>query len=450
MIAMSLSEAANVIDASITGVDAIFTGCSTDSRSVRPGNLFIALRGERYNGHNYVEDAIEQGAAGVMVESDVDVAGPVLTVPDTMHAMARLSGYWRRRFDIPLIAITGSNGKTTVKEMVKTILSQKTTVLSTRGNLNNHIGVPLTLFEMGNQHGYAVVEMGANHAGEISMLSRLASPTVAVITLCAPAHLEGFGSEEGVACAKAEIYEGLVAEGIAIINADDKYSGLWRESAGGHRYITFGLTEQADVYATNVCFDAETGKTRFTLHIHEQAVETFIHLPGKHNVQNAIAAAACCLAAGISVADIRTGLEVIEPIQGRMQLRVTTGGIRIFDDTYNANPGSLKAGLQVLSSCPGECWLVLGDMGELGKRAEQFHREAGTMAREYGVTRLLAIGELCRHAVTAFGNGGSLFQNHRELATEIGKYADGNLTLLVKGSRAMTMENIINILMVEN
>jgi UDP-N-acetylmuramoyl-tripeptide--D-alanyl-D-alanine ligase len=264
MISMLLSAAATAIEARLHGSDVVFSGCSTDSRSLAPGALFIALRGERYDGHDFVAAARERGASAALVEEETDTGPlPLLIAPDTRAAMGRLAGHWRSGFDLPLIALTGSNGKTTVKEMISAILSQQAPVLATRGNLNNDIGVPLTLFGLGAEHRYAVMEMGANHPGEIDYLSRLARPTVALITQCAPAHLEGFGSIDGVARAKAEIFNGLLKNGTAVINADDDYAGFWSDTASAYRRISFGLGGDADISATNLRFDADSGRQSF-------------------------------------------------------------------------------------------------------------------------------------------------------------------------------------------
>ena len=447
MIAMSLSQAAQTINGRLAGKDIMFNGCSTDSRTLQNGNLFIALRGERFDGHSFIPQAEEMGAVAAMVEEEHDESLlPLLIIKDTVHAMGLLAGSWRDEFDIPLMAITGSNGKTTVKEMVSSILGLRALVLSTRGNLNNHIGVPLTLFNLGNEHRYAVIEIGANHAGEISWLSELAKPTVALITQCAPAHLQGFGSEKGVASAKAEIFSGLRDNGIAIVNADDKYAGLWKKIAKCHKQISFGLNVAADITASDITFDTNTGRTGFLIHFPDETLSTSTPLSGIHNVQNSIAAAACCMAIGISNLDIKTGLEKMESISGRMQMINTVGGSRIFNDTYNANPGSLQAGLQVLSNYKGNRWLILGDMYELGDRSIEYHLRAGELARETGIHRLYALGDLTHHAVEGFGNGARHYENTSELIAAVNHDLKDNTTILVKGSRAMGMEKIVQAL----
>jgi UDP-N-acetylmuramoyl-tripeptide--D-alanyl-D-alanine ligase len=306
----------------------------------------------------------------------------------------------------------------------------------------------LTIFQQGPEHQFAVIEMGANHPGEIAHLCTLAPPQVAVITQCAPAHLEGFGSVEGVAKAKGEIISGLRTDGVAIINADDSYADLWRGLAGTRRQISFGFSETADISA-HVELDPENlggyhVRLRGAL---VEGVEFSLRLPGRHNVANALAATACACALGISGEAVAAGLNAAEPVKGRMQLKPGINGARIFDDTYNANPGSLKAALEVLSACPGQRWLLLGDMGELGKEAEEFHSKAGIMARAYGVERVYATGELTRHTIAAFGREGKHFSSTTALAASIGSALNKDVTLLVKGSRSMQMERVVKALL---
>jgi UDP-N-acetylmuramoyl-tripeptide--D-alanyl-D-alanine ligase len=315
--------------------------------------------------------------------------------------------------------------------------------LATRGNLNNEIGVPITLCGLGHEHDYAVIEMGANHAGEIARLSHLARPMVALITQCAPAHLEGFGSIEGVARAKAEIFTGLDPDGTAILNADDNYFGFWMDTTSRFRQLSFGIKNKADITATDIRFDSASAKTTFLMHVHDSSIAIKLALAGEHNVMNALAAATCCLAVGIPLSQIKTGLEQVVTVNGRMQLKLTPAGTRIFDDTYNANPVSLQAGLKVMSSMPGRKWLVLGDMGELGEHSSDLHREAGAMAREYGLERLYALGDMSKYAVDGFGSGARHFNGTEELLDVIGRELGPDTTLLVKGSRRMGMDSIV-------
>lgn len=445
MISMLASEAAATVGADLIGEDVRFEGCTTDSRCIRDGQMFIALKGEHFNGHSFIGMAADAGAAAALI--DETVAEPRLALiksGGTRRAMGRLAGHWRSGFELPLIALTGSNGKTTVKEMITAILSQQATVLATQGNLNNDIGVPLTLFGLGGEHRYAVIEMGANHVGEIDYLSRMARPTVALITQCAPAHLEGFGSVEGVARAKGEIFNGLVEDGFAVINADDDYAGYWSDCVSGYRRITFGLEKESDVTAAPARTEPQSLKQNFLLRLFGNTVEVNLGLPGRHNIMNALAAAACCHAVGVPLDQIRSGLERVQPVKGRLEIKAVRNGTRVIDDSYNANPASLEAGLAVLSACSGRRWLVLGDMKELGEEAEPLHRRVGKLAREYGVERLFAVGKLTVHSVEEFGAGAEHFDDMESLIRALRSDMDSRTIILIKGSRSMTMEHIVD------
>jgi UDP-N-acetylmuramoyl-tripeptide--D-alanyl-D-alanine ligase len=447
MITLRLSEAALTVGGRHFGADAEFQGVSTDTRSLTPNQLYVALRGQQFDGHAFIADAVARGAAGVLVEQEDPAAERGILVAGSKDALGRLAATWHRRFSVPVVAVTGSNGKTTVKEMLVRIFSRIGPTLGTAGNFNNDIGVPLTLFRQGPEHRYAVIEMGANHPGEIAQLCELATPDVAVITQCAPAHLEGFGSVAGVARAKGEIFVGLRDTGTAIINADDEYAPLWRTLAKDRRVMTFGLQNAADFSAEFAPDPGNFGGHRVSLRGLGAVQEFSLRLPGRHNVCNALAAAACAHAAGAPATSIVAGLAAMESVKGRMQLKAGCNGAHVFDDTYNANPGSLKAALEVLAACPGERWLLLGDMGELGKEAEEFHHKAGIMAREFGVERLYATGELTRHTIAAFGPGGKHFSSTAALAASLGGALNNNVTLLVKGSRSMQMELVVKSLL---
>jgi UDP-N-acetylmuramoyl-tripeptide--D-alanyl-D-alanine ligase len=447
MISMSLSKVAVAINANFIGEDIVFSGCSTDSRTIEDGNLFIALTGENYDGHDYVSVAEENGASSLMLEREVSHVKSVLQVKNTRKAMGLLARTWRDEISIPLVAITGSNGKTTVKEMVTSILSEISEVHATSGNLNNEIGVPLTLFGLDKKHQYAVIEMGANHPGEIEWLSAIARPNVAVITQCAPAHLEGFGSVEGVAKAKAEIYSGLQSSGTAIINADDEYADFWRKSCEHLNQFSFGIkTKSADVIAKNIVAVTENNSIQFELSCAPGSIEILLPLAGEHNVMNALAASACCLSLDVPLATIKTGLEKMSPVKGRLQIKAGKHGARIIDDTYNANPSSLGAALKVLSQYKGTHYLVLGDMGELGSTAAQLHKDAGKLARESGVDKLFTLGELSINALQGFGSNSFYFESHDELNEALVNLLDEDSIVLVKGSRAMQMERVVNVL----
>ena len=448
MIDMRLSDAARAMHATLNGVDGEFSGCSTDSRTLPSGALYFALRGDRFDGHSFIAEAARRGARGAVVEQDVAAADlPLLSVPDTRQALGRLAGAWRGQFPIPFVAVTGSNGKTTVKEMLAAIFSPLAPTLVTPGNLNNDIGVPLTLFGLGREHRYGVIEMGANHPGEIAALTRLVRPDVAVITQCAPAHLEGFGSVEGVARAKAEIYTGLGGTGTAVINADDEYADFWRRCCPDTRQISFGLRAGADVSATQVV--NHNAAMNFVLTTRDASEPLRLPLFGVHNVMNALAATACALALGIPLRRIVAGLQAVRAVKGRLQLQAGRNSAQVLDDTYNANPSSLQAALGVLETFPGRRWLVLGDMGELGGSGPDLHAQAGEAARLAGVERLFAVGALSRFAVRAFGAGAGHFASAEDLVASLCPALAPDVTVLVKGSRAMFMERVVNAILPE-
>ena len=424
----------------------VFHGCSTDSRGLSPGNLFVALRGERFDGHDYVQSAEARGARALLIERAVPHERPALVVADSGRAMGRLAQAWRERLGLPVAAVTGSNGKTTVKEMIASILSGVGATHATEGNLNNAVGVPLTLFGLDQRHRYAVVEMGASRAGEIAWLSAITRPDVAVITQCAPAHLAGFGSIAGIARAKAEVYAGLRAGGVAVINADDEYADFWRDSCRAQRQKTFAIEAGADVRATNLQVSASSPGTCFELSAAEGRIGIRLPLAGRHNVLNALAAAACCLSLGVDLAAIRRGLEQAEAVSGRLQIKNGRAGLRIIDDSYNANPASLGVALEALSGYAGRRYLALGDMTELGDSARELHIEAGQKARAARLDGLFTLGELSAHAARAFGPGARHFAEFDELMRALQPLAAREVTLLVKGSRAMQMERVVRAL----
>ena len=437
--AMRLRETAEAIGARSAGEDVWLQGVSTDTRTLQPGQLFVALHGPHFDGHDYLDQAAVQGAAACMVEHPVPGC-PCLVVEDTRRGLGYLARAWRRRFDLPLVAVTGSNGKTTVKEMIAAILSRRGETLATAGNLNNDIGMPLTLLRLDAAHRNAVIEMGANHAGEIAWLTGLAEPTVALITNAAAAHLEGFGSLAGVAKAKGEIFAGLDDSGTAVINADDAFASLWRERAGAHRRITFGLRQPADLTARR---QATRAGSRLAVRSPAGELELTLPLPGEHNVMNALAAMAASLAAGATLEDMRAGLQSIQAVPGRLQLLAGQRGGRILDDSYNANPASLAAALRVLGEFDGRHLLVLGEMGELGEATESLHAEAGRLARAAGVDELVTIGPLARAAAGAFGPGAIPCETHAEASALVQERLGPDVTVLVKGSRLSHMEDVV-------
>ena len=438
---MTLSIAAEVLHGTLVGHDVTFCGVSTDSRNLITGDLFVALVGPRFDGHNFLAEAIHGGAAGALLSRTVETSLPYVRVSDTRLALGQLAAYWRGHFGVPVIAVTGSNGKTTVKEMLGAILAGRGSGCVTRGNLNNDIGMPLTLLGLRRADRYAVLELGMNHVGEIDYLSRLARPTIALITNAGEAHLEGLGSVEAIARAKGEVFNGLANDGVAVINADDPYCKLWRGLAGAHRIITFGLEQSADITGS---YAPDARGSRVHLRTPEGDIDMRLPLLGRHNVMNAFAAAAAAGAAGASLEQISQGLAHLKAVAGRLELREGVSGARIIDDTYNANPASVTAGLQVLRDFGGERTLVLGDMAELGPAGADIHRRIGELARQLGIQRLYAVGELSRGAVEAFGKGGRHFESHEELVDNMLDCLHSDMTVLVKGSRVMRMERIVN------
>jgi UDP-N-acetylmuramoyl-tripeptide--D-alanyl-D-alanine ligase len=439
---MRLHEAAEALGARWAGEDVLLQGVSTDTRALQAGQLFVALHGPHFDGHDYLAEAKAKGAAACMVEKPLADC-PALIVGDTRLALGKLARAWRRRFAMPLVAVTGSNGKTTVKEMLASILGQQDNTLATRGNLNNDIGLPLTLFGLDVRHISAVVEMGANHAGEIAYLTRLAEPNVAIITNAAPAHLEGFGSLEGVAEAKGEIFQGLSETGTAIINADDQFAPLWRELAKTKNQLTFGLHQSADISAR---WQAGDRGSQLQVTTPGGDMECRLALLGEHNVMNALAAIAAAQAVGTPLNAIRVGLERMQPVPGRLQLKSGLNGSRIIDDTYNANPASLAAAIQVLAGFPGKRILVLGDMGELGEDTITLHAEAGRAAKAGSIDVLYTAGAMAKTAAQAFGKGAHQFEDQTAAIAALQSELSPNVTVLLKGSRLSHMERIADAL----
>ena len=441
MIRMRLGEAAAALGLRAVGEDVEFHGVGTDSRTIPAGALFVAVRGPRFDGHDFIDGAMRRGAAAALVERAPNASIPFIPVRDSVRALGELAAAWRNRLrNLLLVGVTGSNGKTTVKEMAAAIFRTLGPVSATRGNLNNEIGVPLTLCDLDAGHRIAVVELGANHRGEIAALTTLARPSVGVVTQCAPAHLEGFGSIEGVARAKGELFERLPDDAAAVVNADDPFAGLWRELARPRRCISFGAGADADV---RVRAASDTGERRIALDTPAGEVKIDLALPGAHNAVNAGAAAAVAIAAGASLDAIREGLATVRPAKGRLESKRGPRGAEIIDDTYNANPVSLQAGLRVLGGRPAPRWLVLGDMAELGPEGANLHAEAGRHARCHGVERLLALGELSAEAARAFGAGATHFADCAALVDRLRYELPDGATVLVKGSRSMAMERVV-------
>lgn len=458
MTIMRLSEAARAISARLRGEDRDFDSVSTDTRTLAPGALFVALKGERFDGHDFLARAAAQQAAGALVQDAAaearDAAGtlPLLVVGDTRQALGRLAAYWRRKFSMPLVALTGSNGKTTVKEMLASILRERTgadtrdrdaeeRVLATRGNLNNDIGVPLTLLELRTGHRYAVVEMGMNHAGEIRYLTGIAAPDVALVNNVGPAHIEFFGSVEAIARAKGEIFEGLGPGGTAVINADDRHAPILRELAATRNRIEFGLESGAAVTAA---YRLRFLESEIVLKTPLGEAAAVLRAPGLHNVRNALAASAAAVALRVPAATIAAGLGRFSGVKGRLQRKPALHGATLIDDTYNANPDSARAAIAVLAQAPGEKVVVLGDMGELGADSVALHADIGAAARVLGVDRLYTLGEHSAHAARAFGQAARHFERLEDLLAELGSRLSPEVTVLVKGSRFMRMERVVS------
>ncbi len=441
-----LSEAAAMLGVPFAGSDAPVLRVSTDSRSIQPGDLFIALRGEKFDGGAYAEDALRQGAAGVVLDhAQAPAVTQAIRVDDTRLALGRLAAAWRARFDLPVVALTGSNGKTTVKEMLAAILRAETgdaeAVLATEGNLNNDIGVPQMLLRLRPHHRFAVFEMGMNHAGEIDYLTRLARPDVALVNNALTAHIGNLGSVEAIARAKGEIFNGLSDAGIAVINADDAHAPLWREANAQRIVVDFG--QHADARVRGDIATHAFG-SRLAIHLPNATLEIELAMPGSHNAMNALAAAALAFTLDVDHRSIVAGLTAFTGVKGRLQRKPALHGSTLIDDTYNANPDSVKAALAVLAAQSGKKLLVLGDMGELGQDAAALHAEIGLAAREAGTDRLLALGELTKATVGAFGHGAMHFDRIEALLAELETALDADTTVLVKGSRFMKMERVVN------
>ena len=402
----TLRDVAQAVGGQLVGADYPYSAVATDSRTLAPGALFVALRGPNFDGREFVAAAATRGAIGAIVESPVSHALSQVVVPDALRALQQLSRAWRADFTRPLVAVAGSNGKTTAKEMTAAILSRMGLCMATYGNLNNHIGVPVTLMRLEPSHRSAVVEMGANRIGDVAELVRLARPTVGLITNAGAEHLEGFGNLDGVAQGEGEMVSCLEPDATAIINADDPYAGYWLRQAVAGRIITFGVHASADFTAKNTNQAIERGEfaTRFTLVCPLGECSITLKAGGAHNISNALGAAAAASAAGASLEHIAAGLADFRAVSGRLQLKAGARDSWIIDDSYNANPSSVRAGLEVLRSLDGVTWLVLGDMAELGEHAQDSHAHMGAYARDCGIKRLFALGAQSSRAVETFGD----------------------------------------------
>ncbi|MGB5471341.1 MAG: UDP-N-acetylmuramoyl-tripeptide--D-alanyl-D-alanine ligase [Woeseiaceae bacterium] len=440
----SLGAAAKSMNGALHGEDRTFAGISTDTRTLRSDELFFALEGPNFDGSDYLDTAQELGAAGAVVSRLVDANIAQIKVNDTRRALGNFGAAWRKQHDVTVIGITGSNGKTTLKELVKACLSQQAPTLATQGNLNNDIGMPLMLARIKDNHRFAVFEMGANHAGEIEYLTALANPDIVVITNAAAAHLEGFGSIDGVARAKGEILQNPDRPKTAVLNADDAYFDYWSALVADIRMLSFGRSASADVYADEVVASGE--QSQFRLHLPSGELDICLPLAGLHNVRNACAAAAVAFSLGIDATQIKKALEGVSPVSGRLQALQGANGATLFDDSYNANPLSVIAAAEFLSQLSGESWLVLGDMKELGSDAAALHREVGEAARACGIDRLFGLGDLSRNTVEGFGEHASWYGSIDALVDELSQKLSSSVNVLVKGSRSMHMERVVDAL----
>lgn len=449
MIAMTLLDISQVVQGQLIGADNTVTGVGIDTRTLATGSLYVAIAGEQFDGHDFIAQAEAQEALAVLVARPVATSLAQIIVTDTRVALAELAGEIRNRMQIKLCGITGSNGKTTVKEMVAAILAVNYEVLFTQGNFNNDIGVPLTLLNLHKQHQFAVIEMGANHIGEIAYTSQYARPDVAVITNVGAAHIEGFGNLQGVATTKAEIIQSLSADGIAVLNAEDDFFDMWCTLAKPRKVISFGLLKTADVRAEHIATQIDGGhfNTHFELIFEHRRVLINLALAGEHNVRNALAASAACLGLGIGLEQVQAGLKNVKSVKGRLQLCVSESGMMLINDSYNANPASLDAALAVLKNCSGELWLALGAFGELGADSAQMHRVMGKTIKQAGVKRFFATGAMAEYAVNAFGEGGEYFSVQEDLIAALKEQVTKEVVLLVKGSRAQQMERVVNALL---
>jgi UDP-N-acetylmuramoyl-tripeptide--D-alanyl-D-alanine ligase len=444
----TLRDAAQIVGGQLIGEDRPYCVVSTDSRTLNPGALFVALRGPNFDGTAFVAAAAARGAIGALVERASMGSLPQVVVPDSLHALQTLAKAWRAEFTLPVVAVAGSNGKTTAKEMTASILSRMGVCMATHGNLNNHIGVPVTLMRLEGSHRSAVIEMGANRIGDVAELMHLAQPSVGLITNAGAEHLEGFGDLDGVAKGEGEAVACLTPEGTAVINADDAYAEYWRGVAGAGRILTFGVRANADFAAKNIIQGIERGEfaTRFTLicPLGERAI--MLKAGGAHNIGNALAAAAAASAAGASLDEIASGLADFRAVSGRLQLKPGVRDSWIIDDSYNANPSSVRAGLEVLRSLSGPTWLVLGDMAELGEHSEDSHAHMGAYARECGIKRMFALGAMSSRAVETFGSGGEWFADADSLIRRLQAELVPGVTLLIKGSRINRLERVVQAL----
>lgn len=440
---MTLSALNHVMKGQPSGPDVSFQCVSTDTRTLRAGDLYVALVGESFDGNEFTWQAFENGACGAVVNELVAVDKPQLRVADTTVALGEIARLNRLQSQARVIAVTGSQGKTTVKEMIGCILGVSHPVLITKANFNNHVGVPLTLLELNATHERAVIELGASGPGEIAYTVKMVMPQVAVITNAAATHIEGFGDLQGVVRTKGEIIDGLPADGVVVLNADDANLQAWMERAAGRRVVTFGMNQTtADCFATGIRSSAGAGSV-FTLHTPTGSISISLALLGLHNVVNAVAAAAASMAAGCSLEEVKTGLECVKAVPGRMNVLSGVGGAVLIDDSYNASPSSFHAAIDALAAYVGHRILVVGDMAELGSQSEAAHAEVGQYARAQGIDNLWSAGRLSALASQSFGSGGTHFDSQKALVEQALTVFRPGIIALVKGSRSAAMDKVV-------
>ena len=440
---LMLSEIAKAVNGRMIGTDVQIQSVGSDSRHIAKNQLFIGIKGENFDGNTFALEAIKQGAAAVLVSDSNTQANPAIAVQDTRLALGQLAKYWRDKFTLPIVAVTGSNGKTTVKEMIAAILNVAASrpVLATQGNLNNDIGMPMTLLKIRQDHAYAVIEMGMNHEGEIRYLTNIAQPNVAVVSNAGTAHIGELGSRENIAKAKGEVFAGLNDDGIAVINADDAFADYWKSLNQQRKILTFALDAKADVTASYQVLD---GASQLQLTTPSGSIGFRLNMLGKHNISNALAASACAVALGVSNADIARGLENFSGVKGRLQRKNGLNGAVLIDDTYNANPDSMKAAIDVLANQAGKLIFVMGDMAELGADAAQMHAEIGAYAKQRGIHQLLCFGETSQRASLEFGVNAKHYASLPALLEALSGLMNKDTTVLVKGSRFMQMERVVS------
>lgn len=442
MIAMRLSELAAAIGARLVGADREFAGVVADSRKLEAGQLFVALRGERVDGHDFVADVAARGAAAAVVERELDVSASQLVVANAERALAEIARVWRARCRATVVGITGSNGKTTLKTLTHSILSRAGRCHVNPGNLNNEIGLPLSLCALDAEAEFAVCEMGAGKLGDIAYLARIALPRISIVNNVGAAHLERMGSLRGVAETKGAIYAALPSDGIAVINAEDAFADYFRGLAGKRAQMSFALDRTADVRGQILA--SEPSSQRIVIDTAAGSITVTLPLPGRHNALNALAATALALAAGASLDHVRLGLETATAVGGRLVRKPLANGATLIDDSYNANPASMRAAIDTLRAQPSPRWLVVGDMKELGPDAAELHRGIGAYARERGIERFYAVGELSRHACAGYGAGAHHFETQQDLIAALRADLVAGVTLLTKGSRSSAMDRVAN------